>query len=475
MTEKNKLCWFRTDLRTHDNPALCEAPQAGLTIGLFVVSADQWLSHHDSPAKVDFWMRSLRELSRKLGELNIPLKLLYVPRWPDLPQALLAFCQEHRIDEVHCNREFGLNERTRDRTVYQTLAANHITLTGHHGGTLLTPGDIKTGAGTYYKVFTPFARACRAALRQHPYRLIPCPARQNQATLPCGDEIPQQVEGFALVPSSIQQNWPVDDDAIEARIESFLDNRIKNYETDRNYPSINGTSSISAYLAAGLVSVKQCLHAALSTNNGESDTGDKGVTTWITELLWREFYLHLMFGFPALSKHQPMRPETVAVQWRQSTEDFQAWCEARTGIPIVDAAMRQLLSTAWMHNRLRMIVAMFLTKNLLIDWRQGEAFFMRHLIDGELAANNGGWQWSASTGADSAPYFRVFNPVSQSEKFDPKGEFIRTWLPELAHLNAKEIHDPSPLARASAGYPLAIVDLKSSRVRAIEAFSALNT
>jgi deoxyribodipyrimidine photo-lyase len=211
----------------------------------------------------------------------------------------------------------------------------------------------------------------------------------------------------------------------------------------------------------------------MSCNQGETGTGKPGVTTWITELLWREFYQHLLHGYPELSKHQPMRPQTNAVLWRDAPDDFAAWTKAETGVPLIDAAMRQLLHTGWMHNRLRMVVAMYLTKNMLIDWRRGEAFFMRHLIDGELAANNGGWQWSASTGADSAPYFRVFNPISQSERFDPKGAFIKHWLPELTNVSPKEIHDPLPLTRSAIGYPMQRVDLRSSRLRAIEAFSSL--
>lgn len=204
-------------------------------------------------------------------------------------------------------------------------------------------------------------------------------------------------------------------------------------------------------------------------NHGELETGQEGIRSWINELIWREFYWHLLNGFPKLSMHQPLRAETLGVQWREAPEDFSAWAQARTGIPIVDAAMQQMLATGWMHNRLRMVVAMFFTKTCCLTgvWAR---LFMRHLIDGELAANNGGWQWSASTGADSAPYFRVFNPISQSQKFDPQGNFIKQWLPKLSSLDAKSIHEPTAQQRQALGYPAAIVDLKSSRVRAIDAF-----
>ncbi|HBT32829.1 MAG TPA: deoxyribodipyrimidine photo-lyase, partial [Pusillimonas sp.] len=241
-----------------------------------------------------------------------------------------------------------------------------------------------------------------------------------------------------------------------------------------DFPATPGTSQLSPYLAAGLISVRQCLYAALQANQGELETGRAGILTWVNELLWREFYLQLMYSFPALSMHRAMKPETEAVVWRDAPDDFNRWCKGDTGVPIVDAAMRQLNDTGWMHNRLRMVVAMFLSKNLLIDWRYGERYFMQNLVDGELAANNGGWQWSASTGADAAPYFRVFNPVSQSQRFDPEGKFIRKWVPELKEVDTKEIHDPLPLTREVCGYPVIMVDLKVTRQRAIEAFKGLS-
>jgi deoxyribodipyrimidine photo-lyase len=467
------LCWFRTDLRIEDQPALTAATQADQTIALFIVTPGQWRAHGDAPAKVDFWLRALHGLQRELDALNIPLRWIQVDTWDEVPAALLEFCQNHQINQVHCNREYGINERRRDRACYALLKEHEIDMTGHHGNTLLIPGTVKTGADQYYRVFTPFAKTCRERLRKAPYRLCSAPKKQASTGLPENDALPDSMPGWETPAPEIRQEWPASSEAAHLQLTDFAQSRMSRYQTDRDFPAVTGTSKLSPYLASGIVSAGQCLQAALQQNQGESDTGDRGITTWINEILWREFYQHLIFGFPILSMHQPLRAETQAVQWRHAPDDFKAWCEARTGVPIVDAAMRQLLATGWMHNRLRMVVAMYLTKNLLIDWRMGEAFFMQHLIDGELAANNGGWQWSASTGADSAPYFRVFNPVSQSEKFDPAGRFIRHWLPELASLSDRDIHDPSPISRRALNYPAQLVDLKSSRVRAIEAFSSL--
>jgi len=463
--------WLRTDLRIDDQPSLAAARQSGPAFALFVVSPAQWQSHQDAPVKLDFWRRTLLDLQPRLAKVGVVLKLLHVDWWQDIPQALLDFCRQHHITEVHCNREQGVNERKRDRACYTELKTHGITLVGHDGQTLLTPGSLKTGAGGVYRVFSPFARACRARLREQPIALRPTPSSMTAPSDWQGDDIhavwPQELPSLAAC-------WPIDQASVQQRLSDFLNHRIEDYETARNFPGQDGTSALSPYLAAGLLSPGQCLNAALSRNHGELETGQVGIRSWINELIWREFYWHLLNGFPKLSMHQPLREETLAVQWREAPQDFLAWSEARTGIPIVDAAMRQLLETGWMHNRLRMVVAMFLTKNLLLDWRLGEAFFMRHLIDGELAANNGGWQWSASTGADSAPYFRVFNPISQSQKFDPQGEFIKQWLPKLAALDAKSIHEPSAQQRQALGYPAAIVDLKSSRVRAIDAFKRLS-
>jgi deoxyribodipyrimidine photo-lyase len=467
------LCWFRHDLRVDDQPALSAAASESATMALYIATPEQWRMHGDAGIKVDFWLRAVHALKDELAALNIPLKWLVVEKWSEVPDALLQFCTLHQIDSVHCNREHGFNERQRDRAAYSLLKDHGIRLTGHHGGTLLSPGSVKTGADQFYRVFTPFSKACKERLRSAPYRLSKAPIKQNSGRLPFSDALPDQMPGWSKPAPHLLARWPATSQEAACRLQNFIENKVSKYQASRDFPAIAGTSTLSPYLAAGLISAGQCLYAAMQVNQGETATGDAGVVTWINEILWREFYQHLIYGYPGLSKHQPMRPDTNHVVWRHAPEELNAWCEARTGVPIIDAAMRQLVQTGWMHNRLRMIVAMYLTKNLLIDWRLGEAFFMRHLIDGEIAANNGGWQWSASTGADAAPYFRVFNPVSQSEKFDPEGQFIRFWVPELASLNNKQIHDPDVLSRKRLAYPLHLVDLKTSRLRAIDAFSSL--
>ena len=223
-----------------------------------------------------------------------------------------------------------------------------------------------------------------------------------------------------------------------------------------------------------MISYRQCLQAVMSENGGHLADGDIGLTTWVNELIWREFYQHVAVGFPQVCRYQPFQEHTKQLAWRDDDKGFQAWCEGRTGYPIVDAAMRQLVTTGWMHNRLRMITAMFLSKHLLIDWRRGEGFFMRHLVDGEFCANNGGWQWAASTGTDAAPYFRIFNPTTQSTRFDAEGEFIAHWLPELAKLPAKARHAPQQDLLTDVDYPAPIVDHKAARQRALEAFKSLS-
>ncbi len=467
-----QLIWFRNDLRSHDNTALSAALQAGPTIAVFILSPGQWLDHNDAACKVDFLLRNLLELQKSLARLNVPLLIRHAEFWQHAPDVIAQLCHEHKITAVHVNTEYGVNETRRDAAVGSVLVDQGILFHSHLDQVLFKPGSILTQSGTYFKVFSQFKKICYQRLYEH----LPVPAHLPQAQAPCAiasEPIPSSLKPFQSIAAEQQALWPAGEQAAQQRLAAFTAQAIVDYAEQRDFPALAGTSQLSPYLTAGVISIRQCLHGALTVNQGEFASGRQGIVTWINELLWREFYTHILVGYPRVSCNRAFKPETEALPWRNSEKDLLAWQQGRTGFPIIDAAMRQLMATGWMHNRLRMLVAMFLTKNLLIDWRLGERFFMQHLIDGNLAANNGGWQWSASTGTDAVPYFRIFNPTSQAKRFDPKGDFIRHWLPELKQLNAKDIHQPSADLLCTINYPKPIVDLAASRERALSAFKNL--
>ncbi|WP_286785979.1 MULTISPECIES: deoxyribodipyrimidine photo-lyase [Pseudomonas] len=471
----SQLIWFRSDLRAQDNSALHAALGAGPTIAVYLIAPGQWRRHDDADCKVDFWLRNLAELRGALGALNVPLLIRQADDWSAAPRLLAALCREHEIRAVQVNDEYGVNESARDAAVEQALKADGVAFRRHLDQLFFAPGSVLTQSDGYFKVYGQFRKQCLQRLHAALPHCLPAPRAQAPMKL-ASDSLPKTVEGFATPSRSLIELWPAGERAARKRLDAFADEDIGDYHVERDFPAQPGTSRIGAYLSAGVVSPRQCLHAALASNGGEFDSGNPGVTTWIDELLWREFYKHILVGYPRVSMHRAFKPETERLPWRQAPADLEAWQQGRTGIPIVDAAMRQMLGCGWMHNRLRMISAMFLSKNLLIDWREGERWFMRHLIDGDLAANNGGWQWSASTGTDSVPYFRIFNAVSQSQKFDPHGDFIREWVPELAGIKGKQIHSPGAKGGdlfGRAEYPAPIVDLGESRQRALAAFRNL--
>ncbi|NLC21563.1 MAG: deoxyribodipyrimidine photo-lyase [Halomonadaceae bacterium] len=470
-----QLIWFRTDLRVQDNSALAAAMQAGPAIALFIITPGQWLAHDDAASKVDFWLRNLRALQSRLAQLNVPLLIRRAENWDEVPALLAELCRAQAIECVQVNEEYGVNEARRDHEVAALLRASGVAFRHHVDQLLFPPGTILTRSGGYFQVFSQFRKVCYQRL----HTALPMPVALPKPQVPMslgGDPLPASVSGFVTPNPELQALWPDGEEAALDRLATFADARLEGYDRHRDLPACPGTSQLSPYLAAGVLSPRQCLHAALRNNQGEFETGSSGAVTWINELLWREFYKHILVGFPQVSRHQAFRRHTDALPWRDAPDELAAWQQGRTGFPLIDAAMRQLLATGWMHNRLRMVVAMFLTKNLLIDWRQGERFFMQNLIDGDLAANNGGWQWSASTGTDAVPWFRLFNPVTQSRRFDPEGRFIRYWMPELAHLDNRSIHQPPEAGGlfGVSGYPPAMVDLPCSRERALDAFKNLS-
>lgn len=368
-----QLIWLRSDLRLHDNTALSAATQRGPTVAVYLLSPRQWQAHDDAPCKVDFWLRNLEQLSGDLARLNIPLLIREAPSWELAPQVLLQLCRELAIEALHVNEEYGIHESRRDTAVANLLKGQGVSFHSYLDQLLFRPGSVLTRSGGYFQVFSQFRKVCYNRLHSTlPPQLA---APRMQATLKIkADAVPRQVEGFSTPDPHLQALWPAGENVAQQRLAHFAEAQLDHYQAERDFPAKPGTSQLSPYLTAGVLSPRQCLHAALQNNRGEFASGSPGAVTWINELLWREFYKHILVGYPRVSRHRAFRPETEAVAWRDAPDELAAWQQARTGLPIIDAAMRQLLETGWMHNRLRMIVAMFLTKNLLIDWRLGERF-----------------------------------------------------------------------------------------------------
>ncbi len=456
------LHWFRTDLRVADNPGLAAAQASGLPVaGLYIATPAQWDMHDDAPIKRDFWRRNLYELQQSLTALGIPLLKLQVQRYDDIPVLLEKLLPVLRASELHCNLEVPINERKRDEAVATLCQQLGVRVHRHLDHLLFAPQAVMNKSGEPFKVFTPFSKTARALLLAAP--VLHSVKPQHVLVLPA---LPQglvtALPDFGEAQPQWEEQWPAGETHAHRRMRSFCQQRIADYKEARDLPAVDGTSTLSAYLAAGVLSIRQCWLEATRWHDGN------GVFTWQNELLWHDFYKYIMWHYPHVCRHLPWKTDIGHVPWRHDKKEFQQWCEGRTGVPIVDAAMRQLLQTGWMHNRLRMITAMFLSKHLLIDWRWGERWFMQHLVDGDFAANNGGWQWSASTGTDSVPYFRIFNPVTQSQRFDTDGSFLRRLLPELAALDNKSIHDPGLLRPAN--YPPPMLELAFGRERALQAF-----
>lgn len=466
------LVWLRHDLRIYDNPALFKATESGQGVVAVYVHCDAYIKLHSvAPAQLDFVRRHLLVMQKKLAVLNIPLLIVRVKRAAEIAPALLRVAQDINAGYCYFNAEYPLDELNRDLAVNQLLRDNGILVKRCHDRCLVPPGMIRNGQGDPYKVFTAFKKKWLQTVMPVTLRPFAMPATQPAlvgVNTAAENAIDQLFSGHELRDLSLL--WPAGEDEAYRRLDEFIDQSLSRYQEQRDFPAIDGTSTLSPYFAVGSLSPRQALAAVLAYKHGEWEGGDAGANCWIGELIWREFYQHVVVDYPRVCKRKAMQAHTEAFPWRHDKAAFSAWCKGKTGIPIVDAAMRQLNATGWMHNRLRMVVAMFLTKNCQIDWRWGEDYFMSQLIDGDFAANNGGWQWSASTGTDAAPYFRIFNPVSQSQRFDPNGEFIRKWIPELADLSNKQIHNPP----AVKNYPRPIVDLSASRKETIALFAQLS-
>ena len=461
----NSLFIFNSDLRLRNNPALSNASLKGSSLTtLFIFNPKKWNNHNESNLKIAFQIEHLKELSEKLKNLNIPLKLINADGIEDESKKIIDFVKKNEIQEVFINKEYGVNEMQRDETLQKDLERMNKKL-NIYDSSIFHPDSVKTQSDTFFKVFTPFSRAFRSKLMSKKIEVSELPKRQEHAI-----SVSDKIESFKLDKNDqeIFYQYEIGEEKALEKLENFIDHKILNYKKNRDFPALDGTSALSPYLSSGILSSGQCIFYVFQKYSED----EIGVKTWINEIIWREFYKYILFHNPRVSKILSFSEKYDKFPWLNNEDSFISWSKGQTGVPIIDAAMRQLNATGWMHNRLRMIVAMYLTKNLLIDWRKGEKYFMNKLIDGDFASNNGGWLWSASTGVDAAPYFRIFNPITQSEKFDKEGTFIKKWIPEIAA--AKNIHDPSTEERKEMGYSYHLVDLKESRKEAIEKFSSFS-
>lgn len=456
-----QVVWFRRDLRVADHPALHAAAAAGPVVCVFVIDpAILGRRHHDSPNRLAFLSAGLRALDGALRERGSGLVILH----GDPAECLVDVAREHGAERVRALREITPLGRDRDERVGRALADAGAAFDPEPGDLVAEPEDIPGSADEGYQVFTPFSKVWfDVPLPDH----IPAPERIDGPPAPELDlgDLPRD-----------EPLLPAGPDAARERLVAFIaEGHADAYGDARNDLSGDATSVLSPYLRFGMTT-----GAAIGRALGLPGTISKGRMSFWRQVAWREFAHHLMARRPIVAT-AAMRPELRDIEWERDQTGWAAWCAGRTGYPLVDAGMRQLVGSGWMHNRARMVVASFLVKDLLIDWRRGESFFMRHLIDGDPGANNFGWQWTAGTGADAAPYFRVFNPIRQSERFDPDGDYIRRWVPELAGVTGKKIHEPWTLdadEQAAADcvigtdYPEPIVDHASARERTLERYAA---
>jgi len=453
------LMWFREDLRVEDNTALYYAAKEAKegVIAVFFVSPKLWKQKGYGNGKIDFIIRNANELAKSLKQKNISFIVEKADSHQAIQHNLLTIISKNKIDSLYFNRRYyDFNDIQDEKVLLKRLEKQNTQVFSFNDEAILPPGSVLTQKNEFYSVFTPFKNQWIKVFQDKKELLsLKKVKKQKKQLIKSGTKVLQLK---ITSDKDIQKKWPAGEKEAKKRLNTFIKNRIKTYHIDRDYPSIQGTSELSPYLALGIISPRTCLKAALKANNNQIIKGEKGILIWVSELIWRDFYKHIIVGFPRLNRHEPFKQYTKKIKWKNNKALLKKWREGKTGFPIVDAAMRQLNHTGWMHNRLRMIVASFLAKLLLIDWREGEAYFAKQLIDYDFAANNGGWQWSASTGADAMPYFRLFNPELQSKKFDPKGKFIKQYCPEYEALTTKEIHH----ARSTA-----ILDYKKAKKKAL--------
>lgn len=469
MRTDSALLWFRRDLRLVDHAALHHALARHARVYCAFVFDTTILAHLPRrDRRVEFIWHALQELDQLLREHGGALIVRHGDPVTEIPELARSL----GVDAVYANRDYEPQALARDTAVSKSLAQNDIELRDFKDQVIFEKNEVMTQGGTPFSVFTPYKNAW---LR----RLLPGDLRMYEADFsrlarPAFETGVPELGALGFETTNLTElKFPLGVSGAAALFGDFQA-RIDSYKEARDFPAVKGVSYLSTHLRFGTISIRQL--AAFAYGHG-----GRGAETWLSELIWREFYMMILWHRPDVVE-RCFKPEYDALVWDDNEGLFAAWCQGRTGYPIIDAAMRQINQSGYMHNRLRMIVASFLTKDLGISWRRGETYFAEHLNDFELASNNGGWQWAASTGCDAQPYFRIFNPVTQSEKFDPQGKFIRRYLPELARVPDKFIHAPWTMKPADAeacgfvlerDYPAPIVDHALARERTLARFKAV--
>ena len=437
------IWWLRRDLRLTDNAALQASLEAGFVIPVFILDP---AFDSTSARRKEFLYEGLHALDKDLRTRNSYL----VIRKGKSIEVLRQLMQETGATQIFAEKDFTPYARKRDLEI-----EHHLPLTLVSGQTVHHPTAILKADGKPYTVYTPYSKIWKAKL---PAQIELYPASEKINT-------PTDIQSEPLPRYKVSPLFVAGEKEALVRLEEFLFKRIYSYAEDRNRMDLDGTSSLSPYLRFGMLGLRQAVSAAKQAIGQKRSAGAE---VWLNELIWREFYIQILYHFPYVAKIA-FNQSLANIPWRNNASEFEAWKSGETGVPVVDAAMRQLKGIGWMHNRARMIVASYLVKDLLIDWRWGEAWFMENLLDGDRAANNGGWQWTAGTGTDAAPYFRIFNPVLQSAKFDPNGDYIRQWVPELRGVDTKDIHAPWERGIRVRGYPVKPI-VERDKERTLQAY-----
>lgn len=453
------LFWHRRDLRISDNIGLVKAREISPKIvGLFCLDPNILKSDDMASVRIKYLLGCLEDLKKSYQQVGSQLLIIQGNPLETIPQ----LANQLKAYAVYWNLDVEPYSQTRDKDLKNTLEQQGIICQTYWDQLLHSPGEVMSKTETPYTIYTPFWNNWFSQDKPKPVTdLKDCQSLAESELLViknnCLQSLPSLQElGFIWNDNLI---FPAGEKLAYERLENFCTNCIENYDEKRNFPAIDGTSMLSPALKFGVIGIRKVWELSQEMyQQSRSEEGMKNILTWQKEIAWREFYQHALFFFPELLQGA-YRKEFKNFPWDDNESYFEAWCEGKTGYPIVDASMRQLNETGWMHNRCRMIVASFLTKDLMINWQWGEKYFMQHLIDGDLSANNGGWQWSASSGMDPRP-LRIFNPASQAQKFDPEGEYIRTWLPELRGLETEDLLTGkiSDFTRYSVNYPQPIVN-----------------